>query len=117
MLFLQRLKYLDGPVRNVIITAKNEIPFQTCKVVRIRKDSLWDVVISGANASAATGKELLSQHTQGVTLTVTVEDVNEPPIFDESVKQVLLAENVEGGQYLGTFTARDLDFNGTNTIV
>lgn len=50
-------------------------------------------------------------------MTVAVEDVNDPPIFDKPNKQVQLGENTKAGQYLETFTATDRDVTSSNTFV
>lgn len=98
------------------ISVTNEIRYHSCKVVSRRTTGLWEVVTTdGATIHGATGKETLGWSTQRVT--VTVEDVNEPPLFDEPNKQATLGENVEGGQYLATFTARDPDVTSANTFV
>lgn len=77
---------------------------------------LWKVVTnSGTTISDATGTETLRLST--VQVTVTVEDVNESPIFDKPNKKVKLGENVKAGQYLETFTARDPDVTSANTFV
>lgn len=49
-------------------------------------------------------------------VTVTVEDINDPPIFTDAIKNVTVEENVEVGWYLETFTAIDLDRNHANTF-
>ncbi|XP_044068451.1 cadherin-2 isoform X2 [Siniperca chuatsi] len=113
LLYVEKhLDYEDGPLKNVTISVENEIPYHTCKVVSRRTTGLWEVVTM---SGGATGTETLGLSTR--RLTVTVEDVNEPPVFDKPNKQVTLGENVEPGQYLETFTARDPDVTSENTFV
>lgn len=98
------------------ISVENEIPFGICKVVRRHTTGLWEVVtIGGATIGGATGTETHSLST--CLVTVIVENVNEPPIFDAPNKQVTLVENVKVGHYLVTFTARDPDVTSANTLV
>ncbi|XP_035864272.1 cadherin-2-like [Sander lucioperca] len=110
------LDYEDSPLKNVTISVENEIPFGICKVVRRHTTGLWEVVtIGGATIGGATGTETHSLST--CLVTVIVENVNEPPIFDAPNKQVTLVENVKVGHYLVTFTARDPDVTSANTLV
>lgn len=97
------------------IIVENEIPYHSCKVISRSSTDLWEVVTitgatgGGAAIGGAIGKGTIIQSTY--TVTVTVEDVNEPPIFDKPNQQVSLGENLEEGQYLVTFTARDNDIS------
>ncbi len=121
--FFQPLDYEARLFKNVSldVSVENEIPYHSCKVVTRRTTGLWEVVassgatgngvtISGATQTGTTGRTIR-------TVTVTVEDVNDPPIFDMPNQQVTLGENVEEGQYLATFTARDPDITAANTLV
>lgn len=110
-LLLQPLNYEDSPQKNVTVIVENEIPYYSCKVVSRHTTGLWELVTT-SDFSGLSGKgitiSLSSYH-----VTVTVEDVNESPVFDKPNKQVKLVENVAVGQYLETFTARDPDSQNT----
>lgn len=117
-LLLQPLNYEDGVMKNITITAENEIPYYSCKVEKRITTGLWKIVTkSGSTAtgtiSSVTGTELaIGASSQQVI--VTVEDVNEPPVFDKPSKEVVVAENFGVGKYLETFTAKDPDVTKAN---
>ncbi|KAM9350587.1 cadherin-like protein 26 isoform 2-T2 [Symphorus nematophorus] len=123
LLYVEKsLNYEDGPMKSMTISVENEIPYYTCKVVRRKHTGLWEVTTtSGASITSVsvggggeTGTETSGHTTHRVT--VTVEDINEAPIFDKPNKQVTLGENIGPGQYLETFTARDPDVTSANTF-
>nr|XP_046254065.1 cadherin-like protein 26 [Scatophagus argus] len=117
LLYVEKhLDYEESPSKNVTISVENEIAYYTCKVVRKTSVGLWEVVTAGSVTTVAlTGEEKTGLSVRRVT--VTVEDVNEAPIFDEPNKRVTMNENIESEQYLGTFTARDPDIFSPNTFV
>ncbi|XP_078026023.1 cadherin-like protein 26 isoform X1 [Epinephelus lanceolatus] len=104
----KHLNYEDSSLRTLTISVENEIPYQTCKVVS-RSSSLWKVETIGGETVTETTRLSTRQ------VTVTVEDVNEAPIFKPPNKMVSVAENGDVGQYLWTSTAKDPD--ATNTVV
>ncbi|XP_049436322.1 cadherin-13-like isoform X4 [Epinephelus fuscoguttatus] len=104
----KHLNYEDSSLRTLTISVENEIPYHTCKVVS-RSSSLWKVETIGGETVTETTRLSTRQ------VTVTVEDVNEAPIFKPPNKMVSVAENGDVGQYLWTFTAKDPDT--TNTVV
>ncbi|XP_056241156.1 cadherin-2-like [Seriola aureovittata] len=123
LLFVKKhLNYEDGPVWNVTVSVENELPYYSCRVESKSAVGLWKVTTisaasgggGGGGGGAVTG---LREGSSIYQLTVSVEDVNEPPIFDEFNKEVPLFENIKGGQYLVTFTARDPDVSSKNTFV
>lgn len=97
-----------GSLQTMTVTAHNAIPYFSCTVVRRRTTSLWTL-------KTQRGAMTSGQSTYGVN--VIVEDVNEPPIFDEPQKQVTIHENIAAGQYLEKFTARDPDFMKANSFL
>lgn len=113
------------------IIVENEIPYHLCKVESRSSTGLWKVVITGAagngdvafSAGVAGGGVIGGMTGTGISalsvqlVTVTVDDVNEAPIFDKSHKKVTLGENVGAGCYLETFTARDPDVASTNKFM
>ncbi|XP_070766908.1 cadherin-like protein 26 isoform X2 [Enoplosus armatus] len=112
LLYVEKyLDYEERPVKNLTISVENEIPSHSCQVVSRRATGLWEVV---TKSGGATGTQTQGSSTR---VTVTVEDVNEPPVFAKLNKQVMLGENVEQGWYLETFTATDPDITSTNTFV
>ncbi|XP_038590697.1 cadherin-like protein 26 isoform X1 [Micropterus salmoides] len=98
------LDYEDSPQKNLNISVENEIAYHSCKVVNRHTTGLWQVVTYSGGRST-------------YQVTVAVEDVNDPPIFDNPNQQVTVVENVEAGQYLAVFTARDPDFAAANTFL
>ncbi|XP_061123995.1 cadherin-like protein 26 [Syngnathus typhle] len=109
LLYVEKpLDYETSSLQTLTITAHNEIPFFSCAVVRRSTTSLWTL-------KTQRGAMTSGQSTYGAN--VIVEDVNEPPIFDEPHKQVAIGENVAAGQYLEKFPARDPDFKKANSFV
>ncbi|KAL3974686.1 hypothetical protein ACER0C_023312 [Sarotherodon galilaeus] len=111
------LNYEDGALKNITITVENEIPYYSCKVEKRSTTGLWKVVTT--SVSAATGSAVSfvtgtvpSSH----QVIVTVEDVNEPPVFDKTSIETAVPENVKEGQYLATVTAKDPDVANKNTF-
>uniref|UniRef100_A0AAQ5XIX5 Cadherin domain-containing protein n=1 Tax=Amphiprion ocellaris TaxID=80972 RepID=A0AAQ5XIX5_AMPOC len=119
----KHLSFEDGPTRNITISVENEIPYFTCKVVdrKIWKvETISGALESGASVSGGTATVVSGSQQTSVTsshvVTVSVEDVNEAPVFDKPEKTAFLLENAEAGQYLETFTARDPDVASANTF-
>lgn len=115
LLLLQALNYEDSPLKNVTVFVENDMPYFSCKVVSRSTTGLWKVATFSASIGSSGTEETLSL--SYYHMTVTVEDVNEGPVFDQSSKQVTLVENVAVGQYLETFTAKDPDVKSANTCV
>ncbi|XP_064779468.1 cadherin-like protein 26 isoform X3 [Oncorhynchus masou masou] len=112
VLFVEKpLDYEGGSQRNLSVSVENEAPYFSCKVKGRPAMGLWDVVTTGG--VSLTGERPLLSTRQ---VTVTVEDINDPPIFTPAIKNVTVEENVEVGWYLETFTAIDLDRNHANTF-
>lgn len=115
----KELDYENESLKNIVITVENEIPYFTCKVMARNINGLWKIktdpsssLFSQASVGNGTGGGgSLSRY----QLTVVVEDVNEPPVFDP-VQPVSVSENVEVGHYMGTFVARDPDVSNTPII-
>uniref|UniRef100_A0A3B3TSN8 Cadherin domain-containing protein n=1 Tax=Poecilia latipinna TaxID=48699 RepID=A0A3B3TSN8_9TELE len=93
LVYVQKiLDYEEDPLKNIIISAENEILYFTC--------------VTGTKEM-----RLSTYH-----LTVNIEDVNEPPVFDPSNKTITAYEDVALGYYLETLIAKDPDVNGANQI-
>ncbi|XP_053173964.1 cadherin-2-like [Scomber japonicus] len=116
LLYVEKaLDYEDSPLKNVTVVVENDMPYFSCNVVSRSTTGLWKVAtFSASTGSSGTGETLSLSYYH---MTVTVEDVNEGPVFDQSNKQVTLVENVAVGQYLETFTAKDPDVKSANTCV
>ncbi|XP_030623659.1 cadherin-like protein 26 [Chanos chanos] len=101
------LDFEEHAHRNLLVTVENEEAFFSCEVKGRPSKGLWDVVYSRTLN--------MTQHL-GFPLNITVEDVNDPPVFTEAVKHVTVFENVVPGKQLETFTAQDLDRRHSNTF-
>ncbi|XP_029012877.1 cadherin-like protein 26 isoform X2 [Betta splendens] len=109
----KQLNFELGRVRNVSVAVENEIPFHSCKVESRNAIGLWGVSITSSSTGASGGRVRPATS----TVTVTVEDVNEPPVFDQPNKVVHVLENAHPGQFLWKFTATDPDVASVNTVV
>ncbi|XP_032421323.1 cadherin-like protein 26 isoform X2 [Xiphophorus hellerii] len=108
------LDYEDESLKNITITVENEIPYFTCKVMDRNTSGLWKIK---TDPSFFSGVSMSRRSDGGGThqMTIVVEDVNEPPVFDE-LKPISLPKNVEVGHYLGTIVSRDPDVQGIRII-
>ncbi|KAK5923958.1 hypothetical protein CgunFtcFv8_000883 [Champsocephalus gunnari] len=109
LLYVEKpLDYEESHEKHLNISVQNEAPYYSCKVERRSTTGLWKVNTIGNNT--------LTLSTTKVT--VIVEDVNYPPIFDMTNKHVTVAENTKAGLYLATFAATDPDPDSSaSTIV
>ncbi|KAI4824115.1 hypothetical protein KUCAC02_012658 [Chaenocephalus aceratus] len=109
LLYVEKpLDYEESHEKHLNISVQNEAPYYSCKVERRSTTGLWKVNTIGSNT--------LTLSTTKVT--VIVEDVNDPPIFDMTNKHVTVAENTKAGLYLATFAATDPDPDSSaSTIV
>ncbi|XP_023197895.1 cadherin-like protein 26 [Xiphophorus maculatus] len=119
LLYVQKaLDYEEDPLKNIIISSENEIPYFTCKVINRNTAGLWEIKTVNSStfseAQGVTGTKEMRLSTY--YLTVNVEDVNEPPVFDPSNKTVTVFEDVALGYYLEILIAKDPDVNGANQI-
>ncbi|KAM3871780.1 cadherin-like protein 26 [Diretmus argenteus] len=99
LLYVEKhLDYEVDSLKNLSVSVENEAPYYSCKV----------------RGRPTTGREsgLSTRH-----VTVSVDDINDPPFFPTAVKAVTVVENVAVGYYLETFTAIDLDRTQANTFV
>ncbi|MGH0141308.1 UNVERIFIED_CONTAM: hypothetical protein FKN15_073695 [Acipenser sinensis] len=91
------LDYEDGQKRNLSIMVENEIPYSTCTVKKVVADGLWKLEKTSDEAAETR------------TITIIVEDVNDPPEFIPPFGTVYVEENSATGIKLKTFTAVDRD--------
>ncbi|KAF3860677.1 hypothetical protein F7725_000932 [Dissostichus mawsoni] len=117
LLYVEKpLDYEESHEKHLNISVQNETPYYSCKVERRGTTGLWKVDTIGSSAiGGLIGPETLTLSTTKVT--VIVEDVNDPPIFDMTNKHVTVAENTKAGHYLATFAATDPDASSASTIV
>ncbi|KAL3064540.1 hypothetical protein OYC64_000738 [Pagothenia borchgrevinki] len=117
LLYVEKpLDYEESHEKHLNISVQNEVPYYSCKVERRTTTGLWKVNTIGSSAiGGLIGEETLTLSTTKVT--VIVEDVNDPPIFDMTNKHVTVAENTKAGLYLATFAATDPDASRASTIV
>lgn len=97
---------------NLSLTLDNKIPYYLCEVVKQTNTKLWQVT---GNKVGPTAQGSIPG--QSISVTVTVEDANEAPVFDELVKQAKVAENEEKETHLARFTAKDPDIKQQNALV
>lgn len=97
---------------NLTVTLDNEIPYYFCKVVKRTGNKLWQIS-EGKAGTAVQG----SASSRSMSVTVSVEDVNEAPVFTERIKHIQVAENGEKGIHLTRFTASDPDIMQKSSFV
>ncbi|XP_015235608.1 PREDICTED: cadherin-like protein 26 isoform X3 [Cyprinodon variegatus] len=110
----KQLDFEKESLKDIIISVKNEIPYFTCKVIDRNTPGFWKIETDPSFFSGASNTEV-SGEAGNLPLTVVIEDINEPPVFDFT-KSVSVPENAEVGYCLGTFPARDPDVTGANQI-
>ncbi|KAJ8257182.1 hypothetical protein GJAV_G00182790 [Gymnothorax javanicus] len=108
----QALDFEEGAVRNLSISVENEEPYFSCVVKRKTESGLWHVV----TADGKQGIGLIPQP-QVEKVAIIVEDMNDPPVFTHSVKEVMVDEDVPVGHLLERFTAVDLDLRHHNEFL
>lgn len=111
-MYQQPLDYEGSPLVNLTLTLDNEIPYYLCKVIKRTGTKLWQVSEEKAGATVQG-----SSSSQRMSVTVSVEDVNEAPVFDERIKRAKVAENGGMGINLARFTATDPDVMQSNSFV
>ncbi|XP_078144473.1 cadherin-like protein 26 [Centroberyx gerrardi] len=108
-------KYLDyetDSLKNLTVRVENEGPYYSCKLLGRPTAGLWNVDTISSESGTGLVPPLPTRH-----VTVSVDDVNDPPIFTYAVKDVTVEENTAVGHYLETFTAIDLDGAHANKFV
>ncbi|XP_071401045.1 cadherin-2-like isoform X2 [Centroberyx affinis] len=106
----KHLDYETDSLKNLTVRVENEGPYYSCKVLGRPTTGLWNVETISSKSGLV--PPLPTRH-----VTVSVEDVNEPPIFTNAVRDVTVEENTAVGHYLETFTAIDLDGTYANEFV
>lgn len=105
---LQPLDFEDRPQLPLSISVENEVPYFTCKVLEKTSRGLWKVNNSRSPAEGPL---------QSVQVVINVQDVNDPPEFSRTVKDVPLEENSPVGTWVEKVTAVDPDSNQATQFV
>lgn len=90
--------------RTVSISVENEVPYFYCKVKKPTSQGLWDVETSAEGSSKGAPKL-----PQLYPVTISVEDINDPPEIIPPVKEIMIMENTKVGTLLDSITAKDPD--------
>ncbi|XP_053171459.1 cadherin-like protein 26 [Scomber japonicus] len=107
---IKPLDFEEGTERQLSITVENEAPYFSCKVKERMSTGLWKVEnIKGDDPGA--------DQPQSVKVIIEVEDVNDPPVFDMTVKDAILEENGPLGTWVEKVTAVDPDASHANDFV
>lgn len=88
---------------------ENVKPYFYCKVKERKTSGLWDVERNTTDDPGA-------GHHQSIKVLIEVEDTNDPPQFNVTVKDVMLAENAPTGTWVETVAAVDPDSTPTKKI-
>ncbi|XP_041112661.1 cadherin-like protein 26 isoform X2 [Polyodon spathula] len=104
---VKSLDYEDGQKRTLSVMVKNEIPYFTCTVKKVVADGLWELEKTSDEGSQGPAAETK-------TITIIVEDINDPPEFIPPFGTAYVQENSAVGIKLKTFTAFDRDASLSN---
>ncbi|XP_067302920.1 cadherin-like protein 26 [Pseudorasbora parva] len=108
---VKQMDYEEQTYQNLNISVQNEIAYFSCQVKKKGQNNMWELekIPQSAGMSVA--------HLYNTTsVTIFVEDVNDPPVFIPPVKDVTVIENIATGTSLTTFTAKDMDGSYINTF-
>lgn len=97
------MDYEKQTSRNVSVSVENEEDYFSCKMKPRTSQGLWNVETLPGGSGIRTSKLY--------TVTITVEDVDEPPEFVPPVKKIIITENTEIETLLVNLTAIDPDGN------
>lgn len=92
------------------VSVENEVPYFSCKVTKKTSSGLWKVATSDGGDPGAGSPHL-------VKVLIDVEDVNDPPMFNETVKEAALEENAPIGTWVEKVTAVDHDSRHARNFV
>lgn len=102
----QAMDHEEQTTRKMLVSVENELPYFLCKVKTRTPLHLWDV-------ESNTSVPVL---VKPFPVTITVDDVNDPPEFVPPVKIRLITENAKIGTLLETFTVIDPDKTHGNSF-
>ncbi|XP_036386735.1 cadherin-like protein 26 [Megalops cyprinoides] len=101
---IKPLDFEEGAERHLSISVENEEPYFSCQVKRKTSTGLWKVTnIKGNSENMAVPAPL------SVNITITVDDINDPPEFKFSVTEAMVEENTDIGYPLANCIAVDPD--------
>ncbi|XP_063766564.1 cadherin-like protein 26 isoform X2 [Eleginops maclovinus] len=104
---VKSLDFEEEALRELTISVENEAPYFSCEVKEKTPSGLWKVDTSkGDDPPLDTLKVIIE-----------VQDVNDPPVFSVSVKEVVLEENAPIGTWLEKITALDPDSGQARAFV
>uniref|UniRef100_UPI0037E92B56 cadherin-like protein 26 isoform X2 n=1 Tax=Semicossyphus pulcher TaxID=241346 RepID=UPI0037E92B56 len=101
------LHFEDGAQRELSVSVENELPYFSCKVKDKTSPGLWKVDTSKADATPP----------HSVKVIIEIEDINNPPVFREAVKEAMLEENAPTGTWVERVTAVDPDSSHARDFV
>ncbi|KAL3059134.1 hypothetical protein OYC64_011128 [Pagothenia borchgrevinki] len=101
------LDFEKEALRELTISVENEAPYFSCKVKERPPSGLWKVETSKGDVPPP----------DTVKVSIEVEDVNDPPVFSVSVKEVVLEENAPIGTWVEKVTAVDPDSSHARDFV
>ena len=104
---IQPLDFEKEALRELTISVENEAPYFSCKVKERPPSGLWKVETSKGDVPPP----------DTVKVSIEVEDVNDPPVFSVSVKEVMLEENAPIGTWVEKVTAVDPDSSHARDFV
>ncbi|XP_053542215.1 cadherin-like protein 26 [Ictalurus punctatus] len=103
---IKAMDHEEQTTRKMLVSVENELPYFLCKVKTRTPLHLWDV-------ESNTSVPVL---VKPFPVTITVDDVNDPPEFVPPVKIRLITENAKIGTLLETFTVIDPDKTHGNSF-
>ncbi|XP_074524792.1 cadherin-like protein 26 [Halichoeres trimaculatus] len=99
---IKPLDFEDGAQRELLISVENESPYFSCKVKDRTTSGLWEVDTTKAGDTGAA-------QPHSVKVIIEIEDINDPPVFSEAVKEAMMEENAPTGTWVERVTAADPD--------
>ncbi|XP_034549530.1 cadherin-like protein 26 [Notolabrus celidotus] len=104
------LDFEDGALRELLISVENELPYFSCKMKQKTTSGLWKV-----DTTKADDPDAAQPHS--VKVIIEIEDINDPPVFSEAVKEAMLKENAPTGTWVERVTAADPDSSHAREFV
>ncbi|XP_038551447.1 cadherin-like protein 26 isoform X2 [Micropterus salmoides] len=104
------LNFEEGAQRQLSISVENEVPYFSCKVRERKSSGLWEVDTSKWDDPGA-------GQPGSVKVIIEVEDSNDSPVFNVTVKEAMLKENAPIGSWIGKVSAVDLDTSHARVFV
>ncbi|XP_041638553.1 cadherin-like protein 26 [Cheilinus undulatus] len=101
------LDFEDGAQKELLISVENELPYFSCKVKEKPSSGPWKVDVTKTDGAQP----------HSVKVVIEIEDVNDPPVFSETVKEVMLEENSPAGTWVERVTAVDPDSSHARDFV